>query len=71
MKLYVESTHLNRLIEAILMSTYNLSLLNRRSKKPPLASWLGAMINPQWLELLISRINVHDPKDDRAIEVLL
>ena len=31
----------------------------------------GAMINPQWLELLISRINFHGPKDVQAIKVLL
>ena len=27
------------------------------------------MINPQWLELPISRTNFHGPKDVRAIEV--
>ena len=29
------------------------------------------MINPQWLELLMSRTNFHGPKDVRAIEVRL
>ena len=29
------------------------------------------MINPQWLELPMSRINFHGPKDVRAIEVRL
>ena len=29
------------------------------------------MINTQWLELLMNRINFHDPKDVRAIVVLL
>ena len=29
------------------------------------------MINPQWLELPMSRINFHGPKDVWAIEVLL
>ena len=29
------------------------------------------MINPHWLELPMSRINYHDPKDVRVIEVLL
>ena len=29
------------------------------------------MINPHWLELPMSRINFHGPKDARAIEVLL
>ena len=27
------------------------------------------MINPQWLELPMSRTNFHGPKDARAIEV--
>ena len=35
------------------------------------ASWTGAMINPQWLELPMSRMNFHGPKDVRAIEVRL
>ena len=35
------------------------------------ASWLGAVINPQWLELPISRTNFYSPKDVRAIEVWL
>ena len=29
------------------------------------------MINPQWLELPMSRMNFHGPKGVRAIEVLL
>ena len=29
------------------------------------------MINPHWLELPMSRINFHGPKDVRAIEVLM
>ena len=33
------------------------------------ASWLAAMINRQWFELTISRINFLGPKDIRAIEV--
>ena len=41
------------------MSTLNIPLLWRRPKNiltlPLFASWPGAMINPQWLELLISR----------------
>ena len=35
------------------------------------ASWTGAMINHQWLELPMSRTNFHGPKDVRAIEVRL
>ena len=30
-----------------------------------------AVINPQWLELPMSRINFYSPKDVRAIEVRL
>ena len=33
------------------------------------ASWLGSMINPQWLELHMSRTIFYGPKDVRAIEV--
>ena len=29
------------------------------------------MINPQWLELPMSRTNFHGPKDVRAIEIRL
>ena len=35
------------------------------------ASWTGAMINPQWLDLPMSRTNFHGPKDIRAIEIRL
>ena len=49
------------------MSTLNIPLLSRRSKKkiPKLsasASWPGVMINPQWLKLPIYQINFHGPK---------
>ena len=75
MKLYIVCTHKNRLDEAILMSTNNIPLLKEGQKDfpklSPFASWHGAMINPQWLELPISRINFHGPKDVRATEVLL
>ena len=37
----------------------------------PFVSWPGAMINPQWLELLISGTNFHGSKDVRVIETLL
>ena len=33
------------------------------------AFWPGAMINPQWLELPMSRMSFHGPKDIRAIKV--
>ena len=35
------------------------------------ASWPVAMINPQWLELPISRTNIYGPKDVRVSEVRL
>ena len=35
------------------------------------ASSPGSMINPQWLELPMSRTNFHGPKDVRATEVRL
>ena len=35
------------------------------------ASWPGAMNNPQWLELPISRTKFYGPKDVRAIKVRL
>ena len=40
-------------------------------KLSPFASRPGAMINPQWLELPISRTNFHGPKDVRATDVRL
>ena len=36
-------------------------------KLSPFAFW--RLINPQWLELPMSRTNFHGPKDVRAIEV--
>ena len=35
------------------------------------ASWPGTMINPQWLEVPMSRTIFYGPKDVRAIEVRL
>ena len=35
------------------------------------ASWTDVMINPQWLELPMSRTHFNGPKDVRAIEVRL
>ena len=54
-------------------STYNHCVENRKDfpKLSLFASRTGAMINPQWLELPMSRTNFHDPKDVRAIEVRL
>ena len=74
-KLYVVCTHLNRLFEAILMSTLNIQLLCRRSIDFPelaiFASRTGAMINLHWLELPMARTIFHGPKGVRAIEVRL
>ena len=54
-------------------STYNHCVENRKDfpKLSLFASWTGVMINPQWLELPMSRTNFHGPKDVRAIEVRL
>ena len=75
MKLYVVCTHMNRLIEAILMSTqiYNYCVENRENfpKLSLFASWPGTMINPHWLELPMSRTIFYGRKDVRAIEVRL
>ena len=49
------------------MSTLNI----QQSLKSLFASWPGAMINPQWLELSVSRTNFYGPEDVRAIEVRL
>ena len=52
------------------MSTHNIPLLYVGKDNPelsPLTSCPGAMINPQWLELPMSRTNFHGPKDVRAI----
>ena len=54
------------------MITLNIQILCRRYPiLSPFASWHGAMINPQWLELPISWRNFYRPKDVRAIEVRL
>ena len=58
------------------MSTLNIQLLCRKSKKKKkflklslFASWPGTMINPQWLEVPMSRTIFYGPKAVRAIEV--
>ena len=57
----------------IVHSTYNHCVQNWKDfpKLSLFASQAGAMINPQWLELPMSRTNCHGPKDVRAIEVRL
>ena len=54
------------------MSTLNNHCVENRKDFPKLsafASWTGAMINPQWLELPMSQTIFHGPKDVRAIEI--
>ena len=57
------------------MITLNIPLFYRRSKRHPyvipICLLTCATINPQWLELPVSRTNFHSPKDVRAIEVPL
>ena len=58
------------------MSTHNIQLLCRKSRKKipklsPFASWLGTIINSQWLEPPMSRTIYYGSKDVRAIEVRL
>ena len=42
-----------------------------KQRDPHYFSWPGAVINPHWLELPLSRTNFHGPKGVRAIEVRL
>ena len=44
---------------------------NDIAKLSPLASWSGAEISPQWLELAISRTHFYEHKDVRVIEIWL
>ena len=57
------------------MSTLNINYFVVNLKYFPklslFASWSGAMINSQWLELSTSWTNFHGPKDVRDIEVWL
>ena len=46
-------------------------MLKKILKCPYKAPWSGAIINPHWLELPLSRTNFQGPKGVRAIEVLL
>ena len=51
------------------------TIFMKKIKKIPklslFASWPGIMINPQWLELPMSRTISYGPKDVRAIEIRL
>ena len=55
------------------MSTLNIPLFYRRTKRHPYSIpifyYLCAIVNPQLLEVPISRTNFHGPKDVRATEV--
>ena len=54
------------------MSTRNIPSCYRNSKRYPYYAFRpGAVINPHWLELPLSRTNFHGPKGVRAYEVLL
>ena len=53
------------------MGTLNIQLLYRIPNLSPFTSLHCAIINPQWLELPISRTNFYGPNDVRAIEVRL
>ena len=74
MILYVVHTQQNRLIESKwVRSTYHYCIEDKKKDfriLQPFAAWPGAMINPQWLELPMSRINFDGPKDG-SYEVLL
>ena len=63
MKLYVVCTHENRLIN------YCIEDLKDFSKLLPFDSWPGTMINPQWLELPISRTSLQGPRDVKSLKV--
>ena len=53
------------------MSTLIVKEIKKIPKLSLFASWPDTMINPQWLELHMSRTIFYDPKDARAIEVWL
>ena len=58
MKMYVVYTHQGDSNDYI---QHTVTFIEDRTyipKSSPFASWLGAMINPQWLELPMSRTNV-------------
>ena len=57
------------------MNKLNIPLLCKDRKGfpelSPFASWPGAITDPQWFELPISRTNFHGPKDVWVIEIRL
>ena len=46
-------------------------ILKKLEIYPYYASWPGAIINPHWLELPLSRTNFHGPLGVRSIGALL
>ena len=55
----------------ILTDTLNILVFYKNIENIHILFPPGAMINPQWLELPISRTNFHGPKDVRVTEVRL
>ena len=65
--MFVISTHLDRLIDTILINILDIPFIfiedrNNIIYLSPFACWPGNVINPQWLELPLSR-TFHGPKD--------
>ena len=53
------------------MRSHKIPSCYSNQRDPYNASWPGAIINPHWLQLPLSRTNFHGPKGVRAIEVRL
>ena len=49
--------------------SFELPHIEENERYPYYSSLPGSIINPQWLELPLSRTNFHSPKGVRAIEV--
>ena len=72
MILCVVCSHQNCIIEPILMRTLNHYFIEDPKDNSNLlifAFWPGGKLNPQGLELRMSRTNLHDQKDVRVIEI--
>ena len=67
----IENGILCVLIRIASMRTHNIPPCKENQRDPYCASLPGAIMNPQWLELPLSRTNFHGLKGVRAIEVLL
>ena len=66
MKLYSVRNHNTHIIEAILVSTLNISLCIETKNLNYSLTW-RFIINPHWLELPMYRTNLNSPKDVRTI----